>query len=387
MKVLVAILGVMLVVVILRDAFETIVLPRRGTRKFRLTRIYFLSTWRPWVARARRMRQARQRENFLSYFGPLSLLGLLACWALLLIFGYALIYWPLGQKVAPGGGWSQFGLDMYLSGTTFFTLGIGDVVPRSPLARLLVVAESGLGFAFLALCIGYLPVIYQAFSRREMTISLMDARGGSPPTAGELLRRHTSCDGYEALLEVFRDWEKWSAELMESHLSYAVLCFYRSQHDNQSWLAAVCTMLDSCAFVMAEVEGTCQRQAELTFAVARHALVDLAAIFVGKPAQSSRDRLPPDALARMRAELRTAGFRLRGTDEAERKLADYRKLYEPFAQALADYLCFRVPDWLPPAKAVDNWQTTAWGRQPGFWHDEIDQEIEIQQAAALLREK
>ncbi len=273
----------------------------------------------------------------------------------------------------PGDRWARFGIDFYLSGTTFFTLGLGDVIPHTPGARFLVVAESGLGFGFLAMVIGYLPVIYQAFSRREVTISLLDARAGSPPSAGELLRRHADCDGFEALQEIFRDWEKWSAELMESHLSYAVLCFYRSQHDNQSWLAAVCTVLDSSAFVIAEVEGPCQRQAELTFAMARHALVDLAAIFVRKPDTPLTDRLPSESIVRLRKGLRTAGFRLRGTDEAEKKLAEYRHLYEPFVQALAEYLCFRVPDWLPPATAIDNWQTSAWGRNPGFWHEEIQE--------------
>ncbi len=76
-----AIVGIVLVLAILQDAFETIVLPRRGTRKFRLARFYFISTWRPWARIARRMRKQRRRENFLGYYGPLSLLGLLSCWA------------------------------------------------------------------------------------------------------------------------------------------------------------------------------------------------------------------------------------------------------------------------------------------------------------------
>src|SRR5262249_37417715 len=132
----------------------------------------------------------------------------------------------------------------------FFTLGLGDVVPVTWIARMVMVAEAGIGFGFLAIVIGYLPVIYQAFSRREVIISMLDARAGSPPTALELLKRHIEDQRLEEIDSMLRDWEHWSAELLESHLSYPVLAFFRSQHDNQSWLSALTTVLDACALVM-----------------------------------------------------------------------------------------------------------------------------------------
>src|SRR6185437_5920836 len=137
------------------------------------------------------------------------------------------------------------------------------------------------GLRILALVIGYLPVLYQSFSRREVTISLLDARAGSPPTAYELLRRNTgpaTC-GFEALTEVLAHWETWAAELMESHLSYPVLAYFRSQHDNQSWIASLTAVLDVCSLSMVGMEGVCQYQARMTFAIARHALVDLSQVF------------------------------------------------------------------------------------------------------------
>ena len=144
----------------------------------------------------------------------------------------------------------------------------------APIARALTVIEAGVGFGFLALVIGYLPVLYQGFSRREVNISLLDARAGSPPSAGELLVRHVGdTAGLETLL---RDWERWAAELMESHLSYPVLLYFRSQHEHQSWLGALTAVLDASALVMVGVEGGPVRQAQLTFAMARHAVVDLA---------------------------------------------------------------------------------------------------------------
>src|SRR5205823_221885 len=150
---------------------------------------------------------------------------------------------------ALGGSMSHsFGTDFYFSGSTFFTLGMGDVAPQSNVARALAVIEAGTGFGFLALVIGYIPVLYQSFSRREVSISLLDARAGTPPTGVELLRRH---DGdMEEFTRILIEWEKWSAELLESHMSYPVLAYFRSQHDNQSWLASLTAVLDACALCM-----------------------------------------------------------------------------------------------------------------------------------------
>jgi hypothetical protein len=363
-----------MILLVMLDAFETIVLPRRSTRRIRPARLYYIFTWRRWASIAKGIRSPKRRENFLGYYGPLSLLTLLAYYAAIIIFGYALVYWALGSAEAPGTGWRRLGYDLYMSGATFFTLGVNDLTPHSPAARALTIIESGLGFAFLAVLIGYVPVIYQAFSRREVTISLLDARAGSPPSAGELLRRHAQSHGTEALQDLLRDWERWSAELMESHLSYAVLCYFRSQHDNQSWLSALCALLDTCALVMAGIEGSCKRQAELTFAIARHALVDLSAIFIGKPAgEPAYDRLPPELLARLRVEVKAAGLTLHDSEEANRKLCEYRRLYEPYVLALSEFLLFRVPDWLPPVAGVDNWQTSKWGREGSLWRNVLSE--------------
>src|SRR5205823_12448414 len=143
-------------------------------------------------------------------------------------------------------------------------------------------------------------VLYGAFSQREVNISLLDARAGSPPSAGELLRRQGERQNAEALGQYLRDWETWSAQLMESHLSYPVLCYFRSQHNNQSWLAALTAVLDASALVMVGIDGASRRQAKLTFAMARHAVVDLAQIFNTPPREESVDRLPREDLDRLR---------------------------------------------------------------------------------------
>ena len=245
-----------------------------------------------------------------------------------------------------------------MSGTTFFTLGLGDVVPRGSEERFLVVVEAGMGFAFLALVISYLPALNQTFSRREVSVSLLDARAGSPPTASEMLRRNGRGQGMEELRLLFREWEQWAAELLEGHLSYPVLAYFRSQHDNQSWLAALTVILDTCALAMSGLEGACPRQAELTFAMARHAVVDICLVFRIRPRRTATNRLRPETLTALRATLAEVGIKLRRDEEDDLRLAEMRLLYEPYIIALAGYFRMTVPPWIAEGHWVDNWQAS-----------------------------
>jgi len=361
MKIFAVIGGVLLIVLVLWETFETIVLPRRVTRHFRLTRLFYRSTWRPWAALAALRQTKKKRDSMLSYYGPLSLLLLLAFWAFTLVLGFGLLHYGLHDKLSGALAASDFGNALYLSGTTLFTLGLGDILPASALGRFITVLEAGIGFGFLALVIGYLPVLYQSFSRREVTISLLDARAGSPPTATELLRRQAGVHGMEALTELLADWEKWSADLMESHLSYPALAYFRSQHDNQSWIASLTAILDVCTLAMVGLEGMCQYQAQMTFAIARHALVDLSQVFGAPPENDGRfNRLPPDVFAELRRTIAASGFVLAEGDVATAELNRLRGLYEPYAMSLAEYLRLEVPPWIKGGVTKDNWQTTAW---------------------------
>jgi hypothetical protein len=358
-----SILGVAVVLFVLWEAFETIILPRRVTRPFRLTRFYYVHTWHPWRSMARRIKRSKGRETFLSYFGPLSLLGLFVFWAASLITGYGLLYYAASRS---DGFSPPLQTCFYLSGTTFFTLGLGDVTPHTGMERFLAVVESGLGFGFLALVLSYLPVISQAFSRREVNIVLLDARAGSPPTAGELLRRHASPRSRDALQKLLLDWERWSAELLESHVSYPVVSFFRSQHSNESWLAALTAILDASALLIISTDDECSRQARLTFAICRHTVVDLAQIFSAAPRVSDEDRLPPRELERLRATLSAAGMNLRATPEADEKLLKLRSMYEPYILALGAYLYMEIPPWIVSEEVRENWKTSAWGRISGL---------------------
>jgi hypothetical protein len=354
--------GVAIFLIVLWDAFEAIILPRRVTRRFRLTRLFYKSTWSLWKFAISLITSRKTREALLGFYGPLSLLVLVGVWAAGLVLGFGFMQYGAGSAVVIAGGQPGLQTDMYLSGTTFFTLGLGDVIPRSGLARVLVVIEAGFGFGFLAAVIGYLPFIYGSFSKREVDISLLDSRAGTPPTAGELLRRHSYLHGQEALRELLKDWERWCAELMESHLSYPVLAYFRSQHDNQSWIASLTAILDTSALVMVGIEGACEKQAELTFAIARHAVADLSQVFATAPAALPFDRLPTDKLRHIRDILAQHGLNLRDGDEADRRLNELRRMYEPYVYALAAHLSQTLPPWIPQKKGKDNWQTTGWGQ-------------------------
>jgi ion channel len=351
--------GAVLIVTVLWETFETIILPRRVRRRFRLTRVYYRSTWLSWSAAVRSIvRKKRRREALLSFFGPLSLIFLLGIWAIGLVLGFALFHYGLGSQLSSQSETSSFAIYFYFSGTTFFTLGLGDITPINASGRAITVLEAGIGFAFLAIVIGYLPVIYQSFSRREVIISMLDARAGSPPNAAELLRRHAVDQRLEHLDSLLRDWELWSAELLESHLSYPVLAYFRSQHDNQSWLAALTTILDASALVMAGVKGRPSSQARLTFAMARHTVVDLSQVFNTEPDLERSNRLYTGDLVHLHAALRAAG--LDPEDPEGQRLAHFRRMYEPYVEALARYLQMDLPPWMPAALQKDNWQTTAW---------------------------
>jgi hypothetical protein len=362
-----AVFGLIIIGVVLLDAFETVVLPRRVTRHFRLTAWFYRRTWIPWKKIATHIRNSARQQSFLGYFGPLSLIFLLAFWAASLILGFALLQYGIGGHEQLNHEPITFGRIMYHSGQTFFTLGYGDILPTSSLARVLSVIEAGMGFAFLGVVIGYLPVVYASFSRREIQISMLDARAGSPPTATELLVRLAGSSENPAieqtvLDEVLRDWERWSGELLESHLSYPVLGFFRSQHSNQSWLGALMTMLDVTSLLITGIDGIHPGQARLTFAMARHAAVDLAQVVNARYDPLAPERLTEADYQALLETLTAAGLKLRTGDAARAKLDKLRSMYEPYLHSMGKNLMLSLPPWKPPTKARDNWQAGPWDR-------------------------
>lgn len=359
MKIAAIIFGIVCILVIAFDAFETIILPRRVVRRVRVAKIFYRVSWAAWAVLGRKIRPGNRREYYLSYYGPLSLIILLFLWATIFICAFALIYWGLDLPMQAPERVLSPGSYLYMSGTTFVTLGLGDITPLSGIGRFCAVLEGGTGLGFLALVIGYVPVIYQTFSRREINISLLDARSGTPPSGPELLIRHYNGQSPDELLQYLRDWERWCAELLESHLSYPVLAYYRSQHENQSWLSALTTMLDTCALILVGIDGIPTNPAKFIFAMARHTAVDLTQSFAISPVKPQRQYTASD-FANLCTALSERGIFLCTDEEAEKRLREIRLMYEPFVEALAYYLILDLPDLHVVSDRVDDWQTSAW---------------------------
>jgi Ion channel len=372
MAVFAAILGLLLIAIVLVDAFDTIVLPRRVTRTFAPSRLFVLGTWRGWSWLASRLqvgdvrRESGRRDDFLGIFAPLALVLTVGLWAWSLVLGFALLLWGTGVPMSGAGVGGAFGSTLYLSGITFFTVGFGDVIPGNAIGRIIAVVEGSMGFGFLAIIISYLPTIFGASARREASITRLDARAGSPPTAAAFLCRMGNDPG--AFDQSLREWEEWSADLLESHLSYPILMLFRSQHERQSWLATLTLILDISSLAIVGLGPADaplpRRQARNTFAIARHALGDLSQVLGTSPRPPYPDRLPACDREQLLAQLAGVGLPLAGGEQAMRQLAALRALYEPYATAIADRTLLDLPAWLPEPDAVDDWQTTAWQQDP-----------------------
>lgn len=353
-------IGILILVIVLYDTFQTIILPRSVARQVRLTNVLLAVVWKAWRLIGRRI--GKHREGWLSGFGPLSLVMLIVCWAGLLALGFAFIQEGLGTPLS-GDRDPAFAVHLYMSATTLFTLGYGDMTALNGIGRSVSVIEAGVGFGFLAIVISYLPVLYQSFSRREATILLLDARAGAPPTASELLCR--GGDDFSALLDLLKEFERWSAGLLESYLSYPLLAYYRSQHEKLTWLGALTATLDACALLRIgfrdghEAPGLAS-QAEYTFAMARHVIVDTAYILGAAPLQATGDRLSAAGFGKLHERLEAFGVRLHVGGDGERRFAAMRREYEPYLEGLARHLLLDIPPIMPADGELDSWQKSAW---------------------------
>ncbi|MEA2200630.1 MAG: hypothetical protein QOI89_1226 [Solirubrobacteraceae bacterium] len=359
MRILVGVLGGALVIAMMIEIFVAFLLPRRVKRDPRIVRSVFDYTWRPW-RRVARLLPGQAADTMLGIYGPIGLVINLIMWISLMMLGYASLQWAGGSHLA-GTHTVDFGNDFYFSAATMAASAPAGLAAHTTFARVIQVIDAGSGLAVVAIVIGYLPALYQAFSRRETTVSQLDARAGSPPSAGRLVIRSAQHGGWPALADYLSGWETWAAELMETHLAYPVLAYFRSQHINQNWLSAMCTVLDACALTVGCAPLGTVDPARFTFAIARHAVVDLSYSFRVDPLPPAEDRLPPAALEELLSQLRERGIEPAAElSTVEQRVSRMRGLYEPYINALAERLELGLPQWLAPESPTANWRTTEW---------------------------
>jgi hypothetical protein len=333
--------GIVLVAYTLLDVFRTLVTPRAARGRLRLSRILFRPIWRPWRWIGLRAKTTQARERILSPAAPFLFFVLLVGWVSLALFGYALILWSPAfvDGIGPDGG--SFGNALYVSGTSLFTL--GSVTGVTGWTRAIVVAEAATGLGLFAVVIAYLPVLYQAFNRREVGVLLLDARAGSPPSGPELLHRMGSGSVASSLHELLADWERWVADVLESHMSYPLLTLFRSPHDNTSWVTSLGSVLDAATLLLTAVENEPDERAVLLFGTGVHAVEDLFYYFRLTERKTVIER---DEFEDVLDDMKDDGFVIRPRDEAFARFTEKRAKYAPRLDALAVMLAAPPGLWI-----------------------------------------
>ena len=341
MDVLIIFIGVVIVGVVLVDVFQTIVVPRPSPGR-RLTRYIVRPSWRLWRWLGESMKeQGLNRDGFYGLYAPgAAILGLIV-WLALLVLGYGLIFFAIRGELDPAP--ANFGSAMYFAGTSILTLGYGDIVASGPLARgvSLVAAANGLGL--VALVVTFLFSLFASYQRRERLVVTLSARAKAPPSAVTLLESYARLEMVDQLPALFAEWERWEAEVLDSHVAYPLLGYFRSSHDNVSWLSALGAVLDAAALVLTTIRGVPRGQAELTKRGGAHLVEDIANILGLEGDGSSVDRGEFDEAY---GRLGRAGYQLEDADVAWRNFERARRTYAGRLGALAAYWATPATVWI-----------------------------------------
>ncbi len=253
--------GTVIILVVFYDLFKSVVLPRPAINKFVLIRRAFFMLWNFWLW-ANERQAPNRREGWLATFGPIAVLFMFATWAVILIFGYAFIIDGFHDQIKPSP--SDFWESFYFSATTMVPLSYGDLVPLGLGARLAVIFESATGVGIAALVITLLFSLYEAFQRREELVVQLDAMAGAPPSGVQILETAAERSMPDELIKTFDDWRAWMAAVLESHLAYPVLFYFRSSHDNEAWPNSFGAVMDAAALVIRPLDGPATGMAKLT---------------------------------------------------------------------------------------------------------------------------
>lgn len=332
--------GLVVIALTLSDVFQSVVMPRATARRFRVSFYAWRSMWKLWPNIAWRFFPAESdpREDFLAVFAPFALLSLLGLWVGLLIVGFALLLWGMRGEVAPSH--SSFGTMLYFAGTSLLTIGFGDVVGRGAAPRFISVLAGLAGLSFLSIMTAFLFAIFGAFQQRETFVVTTAARAGTPPSGVNLLAIAGYSRTHDDLSLLMIDAQRWAAAVMESHLAYPVLAFFRSSHDDQSWIGTLGTLLDAATLMMTTIDGVRDGQARIFYNVGRHATRDLSKYFRVDAAEDSVG-IERSEFEHACDRLTAAGYALCDRNEAWTRFASLRSNYAPHLNVLAGF--FQIP--------------------------------------------
>ena len=364
--------GVILVTAVLFDVFESVVLPRRAGNLFRLAPHVLALPWPIWRRIGLRLQPAWRREDFLGTFAPLAIVLLLALWFAGLIVGFGLILHALHDQLMPPI--ADFETAFYMAGTSLLTIGFGDVVATTGAARFTVVFAGAAGLTIVALVIALTFNLYASFARREVLVLALDARAGAPPSGLVLLETYGRYGIPEELAALFAQFELWTAEMLDSHLAYPVLIYFRSSHDGQSWISALGAVLDAATLLIAavpedaEVNGASLRNsragAKMLYSIGCHALVDLTQLRIA--GGIAKLAAPNPGIERSEFEaacrrLAQAGYPVLCDEATWQIFAERRSAYAARLNLLATYLASPPTQWIGDRTMLERVQAPHFG--------------------------
>jgi Ion channel len=333
-------LGIFLLTLTFWDLFETVVVPRPTPGWFRIGRYLVRGSWRV-LRNIRDGRSGRSLDGVLGLFAPAATLALLAAWLIGLIVGYGLVLYALRDELRPAP--IDLGDAMYFAATSVLTLGFGDIVAEGAPARLIATVAAITGLGTVALVVTFLFSLYGSYQRREIQVVILQAAAGAPPSAVTLLETYAQLGLVERLPDLFRDWQRWGVEVLDSHVAFPLLGYFRSSHDNLSWISAVGTVLDAASLVLTTIEGVPRGEAKLFKRVGTHLVEDIHNLGFQAGESTSLDRSDFDAAC---DRLEGAGYTLMPRDGAWPAFQAARATYALRLEGMARYWATPATSWL-----------------------------------------
>ncbi|HEY3085148.1 MAG TPA: ion channel [Candidatus Dormibacteraeota bacterium] len=336
--------GVILLVVTFYDLFQTVVLPRPAVRKYQLARLVVRPMWFVWKWVALRSTRVDRSEGRMAAFAPIALIVLVLIWATALVIGYALVEFGVRDQFVPE--MEDLAEAIYVSAATLVPLAFGDIVPTQGVSRFIIVLESANGVAFGAASITLLFELYGSFRAREEAVVALDALAGAPASAVQLLETAAKPGMDGILRDTFEEWRKWSAMVLESHLAYPLLLYFRSSHDNEAWINSFGAVMDAASLIMSSVEADpTAGSAKLMATVGDHLVEDITWLLFRTQldAEPIIERSEYEAAI---ARLRAAGYSAHDGDAHWQKFVALRSKYAMFLNRMAQLLSAPPAPWV-----------------------------------------
>lgn len=333
---LIAAAGIFLVLTTLGDVFQSVIVPRAVSR-WRLSAYLTRGLWRIWPPIALRYRDENRREDFLATFAPFAMVAILFMWVVVLVIGYGMIFYAMREQVHPQP--QTFWAAMYFAGSTLLTIGFGDFVGRTGLARLVSLAAGTSGLSVVAVVTAYLFAVFGSFQKREVFVTYLGTRSGSPPSGLGLISVHAFNAILEDLPALFVQGQQWTIEVMESHLAYPILSYFRSSHDYESWVGALGTLLDAATLLISAVDGKDPGQARIMYWSGRHLVHDFVRYY--ELPQGDGVGIERFEFDRARSRLSELGFTLRDEESSWKMFSEMRATYAPGLASMANF--WRIP--------------------------------------------